>query len=202
MEKTMKTIGAKLAEARTMVGIKKTGTNAFAKYSYYQIDEIYSEAKGVFKDLGIMTVERVEPMSLEGKIYLKFFLDVINTDDMSDKITFETITEPNGMKGAQAAQEAGSTITYMSKYLYGLALMIDDGKSDPDATNDHKETSVTKKSLTRVEIQAKVKELPQAKQEAYMKEVMAKDGRTTPLSITYWKSDFLNDVAQREGWIS
>lgn len=202
MERATMTVGQRLAVARTQIGIKKTGTNAFAKYSYYQIDEIYSEAKGVFKDLGIMTVERVEPLALEGKIYLKFFLDVINTDDMSDKITFETITEPNGMKGAQAAQEAGSTITYMTKYLYGLALMIDDGKSDPDATNDHKETSVVKKTLSRQEIQTKVKALPADKQDAYMKELMARDGRTTPLSVTYWKQDFLNDVAKREGWLS
>ena len=196
------TVGHKLALARTQVGIKKTGTNAFAKYSYYQIDEIYSEAKGVFKELGLITVERVEPLALEGKIYLKFFLDVINADRMDDKITFETITEPNGMKGAQAAQEAGSTITYMTKYLYGLALMIDDGKSDPDATNDHKETSVVKKTLSRSEIQEKVKAMPKSKQDEYMKELMEKDGRTTPLSIIYWKSDFLNDVAQREGWIN
>ncbi|MGL5713806.1 MAG: ERF family protein [Paraclostridium sp.] len=195
------TIGAKLADARTRVGIKKTGTNAFAKYSYYQIDEIYSEAKGVFKDLGIMTVERVEPMALEGKIYLKFFLDVINTDDMSDKITFETITEPNAMKGAQACQEAGSTITYMSKYLYGLALMIDDGKSDPDAINDHKGPA-PKKSLTRAEIQAKVKELSKDAQESYMKKLMEREGRTTPLSVTYWKQDFLNEIAKEQGWLS
>ncbi|MGL5711626.1 MAG: ERF family protein [Paraclostridium sp.] len=201
MERTVKTIGQRLAEARTMVGIKKTGTNAFAKYSYYQIDEIYSEAKGVFKDLGIMTVERVEPMALEGKIYLKFLLDVINTDDMSDKITFETITEPNAMKGAQACQEAGSTITYMSKYLYGLALMIDDGKSDPDATNDHKGPA-PKKSLTRAEIQAKVKELSKDAQESYMKKLMEREGRTTPLSVTYWKQDFLNEIAKEQGWLS
>ncbi|MGL5715403.1 MAG: ERF family protein [Paraclostridium sp.] len=196
------TIGAKLADARTRVGIKKTGTNAFAKYSYYQIDEIYAEAKGVFKDLGIMTVERVEPMALEGKIYLKFLLDVINTDDMSDKITFETITEPNGMKGAQACQEAGSTITYMSKYLYGLALMIDDGKSDPDAINDHRESSVVKKTLTRAEIQSKVKELSKDAQESYMKKLMEREGRTTPLSVTYWKQDFLNEIAKEQGWLS
>lgn len=201
MERATMTVGQRLAVARTQIGIKKTGTNAFAKYSYYQIDEIYSEAKGVFKDLGIMTVERVEPLALEGKIYLKFFLDVINTDDMSDKITFETITEPNGMKGAQAAQEAGSTITYMTKYLYGLALMIDDGKSDPDATNTHSETNIVRKSLTRAEIQAKIKELPSDKQNEYMKRLMERDGRTTPLSVTYWKSDFLNDIAKEQGWI-
>lgn len=202
MREGIDTIGKKLSLARTLVGIKKTGTNAFAKYSYYQIDEIYSEAKGVFKELGIVTVERNDIFSLEGRIYMKFFLDVINADDMSDKITFETITEPNAMKGAQACQEAGSTITYMTKYLYGLALMIDDGKSDPDANNTHKESEVVKKSLTRAEIQAKIRELTQAKQENYMKELMEKDGRTTPLSVTYWKSDFLNDIAKREGWTS
>lgn len=197
----MATIGKKLAEARIKVGVKKTGTNAFAKYSYYQIDEIYSEAKNVFNELGIVTVERTEAFSLEGKIFLKFLLDVINVDDMSDKITFETITEPNTMKGAQPAQEAGSSITYMTKYLYGLALMIDDGKSDPDLNNDHK-ADVPKKTLTRAEMQAKVKELPKAKLDSYMKELMEREGRTTPLSPTYWKQDFLNDVAKREGWLS
>lgn len=197
----MATIGKKLAEARIKVGVKKTGTNAFAKYSYYQIDEIYSEAKKVFDELGIVTVERTEAFALEGKIFLKFLLDVINTDDMNDKITFETITEPNTMKGAQPAQEAGSSITYMTKYLYGLALMIDDGKSDPDLNNDHT-TDVPKKTLTRAEMQAKVKELPKTKLDVYMKELMERDGRTTPLSPTYWKQDFLNEVSRREGWIS
>lgn len=79
--------------------------------------------------------------------------------------------------------------------------MIDDGKSDPDLNNDHT-TDVPKKTLTRAEMQAKVKELPKAKLDSYMKELMEREGRTTPLSPTYWKQDFLNDVAKREGWLS
>lgn len=200
MEKTMN-IAGRIAEARTMIGVKKTGTNAFAKYNFYQIDEIYSEAKGIFKDLGIVTVERVEMFALEGKLFKKFLLDVINVDDMSDKLTFEVISEPNSLKGAQAAQEAGSDITYNTKYLYGLVLMLDDGKSDVDATNDHKGPA-PKKSLTRAEIQGKVKELPQSEQETYMKKLMEREGRTTPLSITYWKSDYLNEIAKEQGWLS
>lgn len=195
------TVGQRLAQARTQIGIKKTGTNAFGKYGYYQIDVIYSEAKAVFKELGIMTVERVDVLEIAGKIYQKFFLDVINVEDMSDKITFEAITEPNAMKGAQAAQEAGSTITYMSKYLYGLALMIDDGKSDPDMNNDHKGPA-PKKTLSRAEIQDKIKTLPEEKQLAYGQEYMSKEGKTSLVSVTYWKSDFLNDVAKLEGWVS
>lgn len=197
-----RTIASKLAEARTLIGIKKTGTNAFAKYSYYQIDEIYSEAKGIFKDLGIMTVERVEAFSLEGKIYMKFLLDIINTDDMIDKITFEAITEPNGMKGAQPAQEAGSTITYMSKYLYGLALMIDDGKSDPDANNDHKDPSPIKKSLTRTEIINKINELEPTTKNELIKRYMEAEGKTSPVQPTYFKQPFLVEIAKERGWIS
>lgn len=200
MERT--TIAKKLAEARTKIGIKKTGTNAFAKYGYYQIDVIYSEAKGVFAELGIMTNIRTDIFAVGEKIYQKFFLDVINTDDMSDKLTFETITEPNGMKGAQACQEAGSTITYMTKYLYGLALMIDDGKSDPDANNDHKDPSPAKKSLTRTEIIAKINEMDSTKKNELMKRYMEVEGKTAPVQPTYFKQTFLNEIAREQGWVS
>lgn len=193
------TIAKKLAEARTKIGVKKTGKNAFAKYNYYQIDEIYAEAKSVFNDLGIMTVERSDVFSVEGKIYMKFSLDVINTDDVNDKLTFESITEPNTMKGAQPAQEAGSTITYMTKYLYGLALMIDDGKTDPDLNNDHKDVA-PKKTLSRSEIIERVKNLPEKELSEYVNEYNTGNVRkvTDP---TYWRQDFLNQIAGEKGWI-
>lgn len=197
-----KTIATKLAEARTKIGIKKTGSNSFAKYGYYQIDVIYSEAKGVFAELGILTNVRTDIFAVGDKIYQKFYLDVINADRLEEKVTFEAITEPNAMKGAQACQEAGSTITYMSKYLYGLALMIDDGKSDPDANNTHTEKTVIKKSLSRTEIQNRIKELTQDEQGDLMKQYMEKEGRTAPIAVTYWKQDFLNEVARDKGWVS
>ncbi|MGL4998137.1 MAG: ERF family protein [Cetobacterium sp.] len=195
------TIAKKLAEARTRIGIKKTGSNSFAKYGYYQIDVIYAEAKGLFQEIGIVTNVRTDIFQVGEKIYQKFFLDVINTDSLDEKITFEAITEPNAMKGAQPCQEAGSTITYMSKYLYGLALMIDDGRSDPDAINDHKTASPKKTSLSRVEIQNKIKELPEEVRSSLMKEYMELEGKTTPVSETYWKQVFLMEVAKRQEWI-
>lgn len=196
MEK--KTIASKLAEARSRIGIKKTGTNAFAKYSYYQIDVIYAESKDIFNELGIMTVERVDLFDIGGNLYQKFFLDIINTDDMNDKITFEVITEPNTMKGAQPAQEAGSTITYATKYLYGLALMIDDGKSDPDANNTHNEKDLSpKKNVTRTE---KIN-LANAKGTEAITKFIEEYNKTSEVKLNdktmYWKNEILDEFLSK-----
>lgn len=201
MDTKIKTAAKRLAEARKIIGVKKNGTNAFAKYNYYRIEDIYNEAKDILDSVGLATTENSDVFAVEGVLYKKFYLDVINVDDPSDKMTFSAITEPAVLKGAQAPQMAGADITYMTKYLYGLALMLDDSSNDPDATNSHSEDAV-KKSMTRAEMQAKVKELPKNKLDAYMKELMERDGRTTPLSVTYWRQEFLSDVARREGWIS
>jgi hypothetical protein len=196
-----RTTANRLAEARNSIGVKKNGTNAFAKYNYYQIEDIYSEAKTILHNVGLTTTENVDVFAVEGVIYKKFKLDVISTDDSTDILTFTAVTEPAVLKGAQAPQMAGADITYMTKYLYGLALMLNDSTNDPDAINDHKETHVSKKTLSRAEIQSKIKDLSQDKQEQYMKELMDKDGRATPLAVTYWKNDFLNEVAKKEGWV-
>lgn len=175
----MATLGQKLAEARTTISITKTGTNAFGKYGYYQIDVIYAEAKEIFEKLGIYTIENVDMFEVAGMPYMKFSLDVVNTEDRTDRETFSAITQMNTMKGAQPAQEAGSTITYMTKYLYGLALMIDDGKSDPDANNTHKEEDIVRHTaktpasapapLMFTDLKARFAGLSQAKKDEYVK---------------------------------
>lgn len=202
----MKNIAQKLQEARVKVEVVKTGLNKFGGYNFYQIDVIYAEAKKIFAELGIITVNRTEMFELCGTVYKKFIMDVINSDNLDDKVTYDVIAEPNKLKGCQQAQEAGSDITYNVKYLFGLALMLDDGKSDVDATNTHDKSdakSSPKKSatLSRAELINKVKELPQDKQLAYGQEYASKEGKTALVSVTYWKGEFLNDLASREGWI-
>lgn len=205
----MKNIAQKLKEARVKVEVIKTGNNSFGKYSFYQIDVIYAEAKKIFEELGIVTTVKTDMFALEGKVFKKFTLDVINSDNMEEKLTFDVIAEPNQLKGAQQAQEAGSDITYNVKYLFGLALMLDDGKSDSDATNTHGKTATTtpkdtftpkSSGLSRTDIQNKIKSLSQDEQTKLGEEYMAKEGKTTPVAITYWKQDFLNEVSKRKGW--
>ena len=196
----IKTAAKRLAEARNLVNVKKNGQNAFAKYKYYQIEDIYDAAKDVLRDVGLVTIENVDVFSVEGIVYKKFTLDVVNTDNSSDKLTFSAVTEPAVLKGAQAPQMAGADITYMTKYLYGLALMLDDSSNDPDANNTHDETA-KKRTMSRTEIQAKVKELSKDKLDAYSAEYATREGKPSVVPIMYWKQDFLNEVATREGWI-
>ena len=190
----MKNLIKKVAEARSIISIGKTGTNKFANFSYYQIDEIYAQAKEVFKDLGIVTIVSSDYL---GDSTIKFTLDVMS-DDSDGKLSYSVITKLNeGMKGAQPAQEAGATITYATKYLYGLLLMIDDGKSDPDKNNDFGKGSQSK-VLTRTEIQDRVRTLPADKFRMYADEVAADKGK--PVDLKFWKNDKLLEIAKKEGW--
>ena len=190
----MKNLIKKVAEARSIISIGKTGTNKFANFNYYQIDEIYAQAKEVFKDLGIVTIVSSDYL---GDSTIKFTLDVMS-DDSDGKLSYSVITKLNeGMKGAQPAQEAGATITYATKYLYGLLLMIDDGKSDPDKNNDFGKGSQSK-VLTRTEIQDRVRTLPADKFRMYADEVAAEKGK--PVDLKFWKNDKLLEIAKKEGW--
>lgn len=190
----MKNLIKKVAEARSIISIGKTGTNKFANFNYYQIDEIYAQAKEVFKDLGLITVIGSDYL---GDSTIKFALDVMS-DDSDGKLSYSVITKLNeGMKGAQPAQEAGATITYATKYLYGLLLMIDDGKSDPDKNNDFGKGSQSK-VLTRTEIQDRVRTLPADKFRMYADEVAAEKGK--PVDLKFWKNDKLLEIAKKEGW--
>lgn len=190
----MKNLIKKVAEARSIISIGKTGTNKFANFNYYQIDEIYAQAKEVFKDLGIVTIISSDYL---GDSTIKFTLDVMS-DDSDGKLSYSVITKLNeGMKGAQPAQEAGATITYATKYLYGLLLMIDDGKSDPDKNNDFGKGSQSK-VLTRTEIQDRVRALPADKFRMYADEVAAEKGK--PVDLKFWKNDKLLEIAKKEGW--
>lgn len=190
----MKNLIKKVAEARSIISIGKTGINKFANFNYYQIDEIYAQAKEVFKDLGIVTIVSSDYL---GDSTIKFTLDVMS-DDSDGKLSYSVITKLNeGMKGAQPAQEAGATITYATKYLYGLLLMIDDGKSDPDKNNDFGKGSQSK-VLTRTEIQDRVRALPADKFRMYADEVAAEKGK--PVDLKFWKNDKLLEIAKKEGW--
>lgn len=190
----MKNLIKKVAEARSIISIGKTGINKFANFNYYQIDEIYAQAKEVFKDLGIVTIVSSDYL---GDSTIKFTLDVMS-DDSDGKLSYSVITKLNeGMKGAQPAQEAGATITYATKYLYGLLLMIDDGKSDPDKNNDFGKGSQSK-VLTRTEIQDRVRALPADKFRMYADEVAAEKGKLVDLK--FWKNDKLLEIAKKEGW--
>ena len=124
----------KLAKIRAETTVSKTGFNKFGKYHYYEIDNIYTEAKKLFDKYGIFTTFTLE-YSNETSMYLGI-LDVYDCDS-SETIKTRIDSPTNEMKGASACQQVGSNVTYQCKYLYMSLLMLDDGANDPDFKNTH-----------------------------------------------------------------
>lgn len=124
----------KLTEIREKISVKKTGFNAFGKYNYYEIDEIYRQSKKLFLEYSIFTQFSLlfEPTINQ----YRATLIVIDADSPDDKFCMSIDSPLNVLKGS-ASQQVGSNNTYQSKYLYMDLLMLDDGKHDPDKTEKH-----------------------------------------------------------------
>ena len=190
----------KLAKVRVDIGITKTGNNAFGKYDFYQIDNIYAKCKQEFLDIGLATFINTKVHEIGGEPMIDYILTVVNTEEPTERENFSLSTRMNSMKGAQDAQETGATTTYMAKYLYGLALFIDDGKSDPDANNKHDKTiDKVKKILSRTEALKKFEGLDPDKQEGYLKDYSKREGKTVS-SHKFIKKYFLDELVITEKW--
>jgi hypothetical protein len=123
------------------------------------------------------------------------YLDVYDTEDGS-KVTFSVTTRSEKLKGMVEYQSAGSMITYTTKYLYGLMLMMDDGKTDPDMINTHGKES---KKLTRTQLIAKTDTLSESKKKAYLDAYNKKSGKDLD-SFKFVTTQMLELIATKEGW--
>lgn len=201
----------KIAKIRCEVGIEKTGKNKFGNYDYFELNNIYQNCKEKMKEIGLSTtIQSTATFHTlpdgDFKVLTTWYLKVFDVEKPEDNITYSMNTIMNSGKGMAEPQNAGATRTYMEKYLYGSFLMIDDNSLDPDATNDHsgsapKKTVVkatqSKASsngrLSRDELIAKFKELP----EDIQKEHVAKYNEENGKSITdgaYMTSAYLQKV--------
>lgn len=201
----------KIAKIRCEVGIEKTGKNKFGNYDYFELNNIYQNCKEKMKEIGLSTIIHSTATfhtlpDGDFKVLTTWYLKVFDVEKPEDNVTYSMNTIMNNGKGMAEPQNAGATRTYMEKYLYGSFLMIDDNSLDPDATNDHSDstpkktvvkTTQSKASsngrLSRDELIAKFKELP----EDIQKEHVAKYNEEHGKSITdgaYMTSAYLNKV--------
>lgn len=119
----------KLAKIRSEISIKKTGSAS--KYDYYQIDEIYAQAKKLFGKHNIFTMNRLIFIG-EYNIY-RAILTVIDADFPDEQIEFMMDSPMNQGHGTSACQNIGANNTYQFKYCWMNLLLTDDGAHDPDA---------------------------------------------------------------------
>ena len=130
----------KLAKARTMflnAGASKSGKNMQLAFKYFELDDIVPIATKIFEELGLVSVVNFTSDMAEMRI-------VNVTDENYESISFTApfnqiapIISNAGKQVTNEMQCLGSSITYMRRYLYMIALDICEPDSiDSGITND------------------------------------------------------------------
>ena len=106
------TIFEKLNEARLRfqnAGVKKSGMNKFAGYTYYELADILPEINKLANELKFCCVVNFTP-----DLATLDFCDL----EGDGRITFKSPMSSASLKGAMEVQNTGAVITYLKRYLY------------------------------------------------------------------------------------
>lgn len=116
----------KLLKARAMflkADPKKSGKNMQLAFKYFELDDIVPIATKIFEEVGLIAL-----VSFEND-YAR--MSIVDTDNPNDGTTFsapfkpiEPIVSNAGKQVTNEMQALGSSITYMRRYLYMIALDI------------------------------------------------------------------------------
>jgi hypothetical protein len=116
----------KLLEARAKfleADVQKTGKNMHLSFKYFELDDIVPPATRIFKELGLFHVVNFTSDTAT--------MTFINADNAEETIVFSApfnqiapIVSNSGKQATNEMQALGSSITYMRRYLYMLALDI------------------------------------------------------------------------------
>ena len=107
----------KLAAARIAFqgsGVKMSGKNTFAKYSYFELADILPRVNVIAQELGFVCVVSFNEIAT---------LDFIDTES-GDKVTFTSPMSSAALKGCHEVQNLGAVETYIKRYLYQNAFEI------------------------------------------------------------------------------
>ena len=116
----------KLLKARAMFlasNTQKSGKNMQLAFKYFELDDIVPIATSIFENVGLISL-----VSFEGE---NAVMRILNTDVPEEAVLFtapfkplEPIVSNTGKKATNEMQALGSSITYMRRYLYMIALDI------------------------------------------------------------------------------
>ena len=116
----------KLLKARAKFlasGTQKSGKNMQLAFKYFELDDIVPIATKIFEEVGLISLVSFEHDTA--------VMSILNIDEPTDFVTFsapfatlEPIVSNTGKKATNEMQALGSSITYMRRYLYMIALDI------------------------------------------------------------------------------
>jgi hypothetical protein len=125
-EITAMNIYQKLLKARAMfleADVKKTGKNMHLSFKYFELEDIVPTATRIFGDVGIVPLVNFTADTAT--------MTIVNTDNPEETVTFVSpfnqiapIVSNTGKQATNEMMALGSSITYMRRYLYMIALDI------------------------------------------------------------------------------
>lgn len=156
----------KLIRARALFlnsDVQKTGKNMHLSFKYFELDDIVPTATRIFTEMGLIGIVNFTTDTAT--------MNIINTDNPEEMISFvapfnqiEPIISSTGAKATNEMQALGSSITYMRRYLYMMALDI--CESDSIDANIGKPSSGSAPAATPApQAEKKAPATPQQRQE-------------------------------------
>lgn len=95
---------------------RKTGKNAFAGFSYFELPDFIPQVLADCKKHGICPHFHINDATA--------FLDLYNVEKPEEKLTFSAPFGGCQLKGCHEVQNIGASITYMRRYCWGMALEL------------------------------------------------------------------------------
>lgn len=124
--KSPENVYQKLLKARAeflKADVQKTGKNMHLSFKYFELDDIVPAAIRIFAEVGLIPVVNFTDDTAT--------MTIVNTDNPEETVAFiapfnqiAPIVSNAGKQATNEMQALGSSITYMRRYLYMLALDI------------------------------------------------------------------------------
>lgn len=160
----MENVKAKLCKARKLFldgHIQKSGKNLHLEFKYFELSDIVPSATAIFEQVGLLHIVNFDKAN--GIASMTF----ISTDDSTDSIVFsipycEDTPKVNkqGQVVSNPLQTLGSSITYMRRYLYMLALdIVEQDEIEPTLKKPEEESKQTKAEKKKPATEEKRKEI-------------------------------------------
>ena len=102
----------KLIKARLQfqsMGVKKSGKNSYAGYTYYELSDIIPAINKIADELKFCCI-----VNFKSDLATLDFCDL----EKDERITFTSPMSSANLKGAMEVQNTGAVITYLKRYLY------------------------------------------------------------------------------------
>lgn len=193
--------------------VKKSGVNRQLEFQYFELQDIVPSATRIFQNLGLLGVVQFPPVEKNAETGLASepvaTMTVLNTDRPSETIDFmvpyrevEQIKSNAGKSVTNPLQALGSSVTYLRRYLWMLAMDIVE-QDDVDATLGQQEpqakaSPADKPAATQAAAPKKqTKPATSAEREAVKVSLTQPDEQADPLMIKGLKAA-LNTLRQKD----